>query len=370
MIRLGFVCAALAACAAQPADDGDVVGPFSGPTHRFAVDAITLPMTGIEARTLGADLDGDRNVDNRLGSVLGTLAGPEVISPHAAAIIAAGAIASSVTVQADDLDDDPTVKVVYLGAAGAPAVHVGGRLESGVFVSNRTASTRVPGSALLHLPVFVDADPSVVPVMGMQIELAPDGAGGYDARLHGVMRRDDVVRAVARGLDQLISARPRARRTMMYLLDKNRDWTLNEDDIERNKLMISLLTPDVRFDGEDMLSIGFAFHLRPCAEGSCQDATAPSCFDRVRNGDETDVDCGGSCGVCTAGLACAQASDCDSQACTTGGTCAAPTCSDGVRDGFESDVDCGGPCGSCTLGQRSPCTGLGCTIGEADSSAS
>jgi hypothetical protein len=384
-LAMGFV--ALAACAAQPADDGDVVGPFSGPTHRFVVDGFTLPRSNTDARAFGADLDGDRNVDNQLGMVLGTLASFELTTSHAAAIIASGAIASSVTVQADDLEDDRTVKVSYLGADGAPAVHVGGRLENGAFVSNRTATTRVPGSALLHLPVFVDADPSVVPVFGMQLELAPDGAGGYDGLLQGVMRGDDVLRAVTRGLGQLVSARPRAHRMMMALLDGDGDWTLTDDEIATNMLIISLLTPEVTFDGEEVLAIGFGFHLRPCAGGSCQDATEPSCFDRVRNGDETDVDCGGSCGRCAAGLVCTQASDCDSRACTTSGTCAAPTCSDSIRDGFESDVDCGGPCGGCTLGQLCwngedcgdglrcgpPCSGLGCQVGyktcETDSSA-
>jgi hypothetical protein len=388
MIRLGFGLAALAACAAQPAHDGDVVGPFTGPTHRFAVDAITLAKNNFEARAFGADLDGDRYADNQLGMALGTLASQELISPHANALIAAGAIASSVTIQADDLDDDATVKAVYLGADGAPAVHVGGRLERGVFLSNRTAITRVPGSALLHLPVFADADPSVVPVFGMQLELAPDGAGGYDGLLQGMMHPSDVLPAVARGLDQLVSARPRAYRSLMNLLDGDRDWTLSQGDVATNALMMSLLTPDVMLDGEDVLSIGFAFHLRPCADGSCQEAIAPSCFDRVRNGDETDVDCGGSCGACAAGLVCAQASDCDSRACTTSGTCAAPTCSDGIGDGFESDVDCGGPCGGCALGQRCwssrdcgdglrcgpSCSGLGCQVGyktcEADSSGS
>jgi len=35
-----------------------------------------------------------------------------------------------------------------------------------------------------------------------------------------------------------------------------------------------------------------------CARGLC---AAPSCSDCVRNGDETEVDCGGSCGPCDAG---------------------------------------------------------------------
>jgi hypothetical protein len=43
--------------------------------------------------------------------------------------------------------------------------------------------------------------------------------------------------------------------------------------------------------------------------------------------------------------------DCQSQSCAAG-VCVAPTCTDGIRDGFESDVDCGGPCGGCAAGKQ------------------
>ncbi|MEE2896345.1 MAG: di-heme oxidoredictase family protein [Planctomycetota bacterium] len=52
------------------------------------------------------------------------------------------------------------------------------------------------------------------------------------------------------------------------------------------------------------------------AESSCW--LSPSCSDGIRNGDETEIDCGGStCSPC-------------------------PTCDDGIRNGDEEGVDCGG----------------------------
>lgn len=86
--------------------------------------------------------------------------------------------------------------------------------------------------------------------------------------------------------------------------------------------------------------------------GVCQ---PPSCTDKVKNGLETDVDCGGACPLgCGAGKACLAHHDC------LGGECAAsmclPTCADGVKNGAETAVDCGG--GGC-----SPCAaGLGCAV--------
>ncbi len=54
----------------------------------------------------------------------------------------------------------------------------------------------------------------------------------------------------------------------------------------------------------------------------------PTCSDGIQNGDETGVDCGGSC-----------------QPCQT-----PPTCNDGIQNGDETGVDCGGSCTPCSPG--------------------
>jgi WD40 repeat protein len=50
----------------------------------------------------------------------------------------------------------------------------------------------------------------------------------------------------------------------------------------------------------------------------------PSCFDGIRNQNETEIDCGGPCAPC-------------------------PSCFDGILNQGELDVDCGGPCAACDL---------------------
>ncbi len=47
---------------------------------------------------------------------------------------------------------------------------------------------------------------------------------------------------------------------------------------------------------------------------------APTCDDGTQNGDETDVDCGGSCPACPSGASCTQDSNCESGQCENG-TC-------------------------------------------------
>lgn len=99
--------------------------------------------------------------------------------------------------------------------------------------------------------------------------------------------------------------------------------------------------------------------------GKCAPA---SCADGVKNGDETDVDCGGVCGAsCLEGDTCAVAGDCFDHVCDVMTlTCAAATCSDTVKNGDETDVDCGGDCGAtCAAGDlckvNTDCKGGACS---------
>jgi hypothetical protein len=75
------------------------------------------------------------------------------------------------------------------------------------------------------------------------------------------------------------------------------------------------------------------------------------CGDMMKNGNETDVDCGGdACTGCDIGKTCAGNTDCVSQTCA-GGTCQT-SCSDGTKNGNETDKDCGGDaCPACATGK-------------------
>ncbi len=104
-----------------------------------------------------------------------------------------------------------------------------------------------------------------------------------------------------------------------------------------------------------------------CSGGRC--VTPPAtCTDGIKNGAETDVDCGGpTCGKCALTKMCLAGSDCVSATCS-GGRCVTPpaTCTDGIKNGTETDVDCGGPgCGKCALGKMclagSDCLSTTCT---------
>lgn len=91
------------------------------------------------------------------------------------------------------------------------------------------------------------------------------------------------------------------------------------------------------------------------------------CSDAVKDGGETDKDCGGPCSPCADGKHCVGPADCQSGVCK-GKICKAPTCGDGVKNGPETDTDCGGGCPPC--GETKACGAPGdCLSGVCASNA-
>ncbi len=91
------------------------------------------------------------------------------------------------------------------------------------------------------------------------------------------------------------------------------------------------------------------FSSTDCVSGMWCDPTLnlckwASCDDKIMNGQETDIDCGGpDCTTCSINSSCLTSDDCDSNYCTAEGICSLSSCSDGIMNGFETDDDCGGP---------------------------
>src|SRR5262249_45249659 len=80
----------------------------------------------------------------------------------------------------------------------------------------------------------------------------------------------------------------------------------------------------------------------------------PNCSDKVQNNNETDVDCGGgTCPACAVTKKCKVIADCSSLACDAVTlVCINNQCQDHQQDGNETDKDCGGSCGpTCVVGQ-------------------
>lgn len=83
-----------------------------------------------------------------------------------------------------------------------------------------------------------------------------------------------------------------------------------------------------------------------------------SCTNTIKDGKETDVDCGGvDCAKCIDGKRCVANTDCRGGSCVNQ-ACVTASCTDSVTNGDESDIDCGGStCSRCTTGKK--CAGNG-----------
>jgi hypothetical protein len=90
----------------------------------------------------------------------------------------------------------------------------------------------------------------------------------------------------------------------------------------------------------------------------------PLCTDRIHNGEETDIDCGGTCGPCSIGDSCSKDSECDESTCEHG-TCTPFPCVNSKLDPGETDIDCGGTCRKCS-GGRQCLSGADCFSGTCD----
>ena len=308
----------------------------------------------------GDDLDGNDTIDNKLGNATGVLHGTEDLTADAPEMIASASLASLVTIQGELADGK--AGATYYGAEGEHAVVAGGLFTGGNFSSNRTRDTHAPGAARVHLPVFTNADPIALDLEGVEIDLTPDGSGGFDGIVRGGFRLAAAREAGYAGLVQMFETEPARHLVFLRTIDTDHDDVITSAELDESIIAL-LIAADIRlFDGDkfdahistmpDSVSVGFGVHLAPCdPEAGClRPAPANPCRDRARDGDETDVDCGGSCQPCWTAKRCQAGADCQSHACD-GGACRAPSCSDGVRDGYESDIDCGGSCGKCAVGK-------------------
>lgn len=105
-----------------------------------------------------------------------------------------------------------------------------------------------------------------------------------------------------------------------------------------------------------------------CAGGGyCFMNVCAKCDDTVKNGDETDVDCGGGhCGDCANGKTCAALDDCTSMFCTDG------VCCDTLCDGACNACSIPGFVGECSFIDKygeDPSYGTGMTCLKADGKA-
>lgn len=97
---------------------------------------------------------------------------------------------------------------------------------------------------------------------------------------------------------------------------------------------------DLDFDMTDLPDDGDDCTVDLCVAGMGPD------HEPAAVGAPCDDDGGAHCNAAGDCVECTQGSHCASLICGAGGVCQAPACDDNVRNGSETDVDCGGSCGA------------------------
>ncbi len=108
--------------------------------------------------------------------------------------------------------------------------------------------------------------------------------------------------------------------------DADADGVCADIDCDDNDDTIGEIADGTACDDENVDTENDVYTNCVCA-GTPIVVVEPTCTDGMMNGDETGVDCGGSCEPCE--------------------TEPTPTCTDGMMNGDETGVDCGGSCEPC-----------------------
>jgi hypothetical protein len=247
-----FFVPVLAACAATKS----APTPEGGLRNAFAVDDYTLPRNSIEAAADGSDLSGDGAPNNALGDALVGLVSEDDMRDDASIRRLIGSGLDSTVIEVFDDDGDEPGAIVGVRYGGASV------LRAQVLATDAIATTKLqPNDATIFLPAIIDAEPTPLDVVYMQLEMASDGSG-YEVRVQGMLDDDEVKHAACAGFIQLLATDPA--NSMRRLLDSNGDGTVTPDECVNSSVIQTLLAPDlVGSDGVQYLSFGIALHAQP-----------------------------------------------------------------------------------------------------------
>lgn len=311
----------LAACGSDDSGSNCADEDLSVATNAFqyVVDEATVPTSALQALQVGLDLDDDDNgrVDNRLGEILGILAGQNIdVQAAVGSAITEGDIIILTELKATDLADGCGSVGVYLGANPDPAAcdpnnptdcgkHLSGSASFeiapgipnnteviGTLASNRFLITDndTPGNFSIELDLIEGQDAITLDLIGARVEIGSISANGLsNGLIGGAVKTSDLETTIIPTMqnllnDELMTACDATQtpccpansngELILNLFDSDDSCTISVAEITQNQLIGTLLTPDVdlldaagnyqrdrddRDGNPDSLSIGIGF---------------------------------------------------------------------------------------------------------------
>jgi len=270
-----------------PVYDATPLADISGTKkHEFVADQIVLPSNGTQAQLFGHDYDNDGNVDNALGSILGTLGlmGGMNVQGGVDESVNKGDLLLLFRFFANNVNNQNAAVVNYvvgqsqacctapsnptLCASQAKATCFNGTASFTSTVTGAPMSGNIVSGKFLFGPGTVKLN---LPVVGSALSLTLKQAfikgtftgatitsgsitGGIDqTELDGV-----ILPAVATAVNGMIldpTTPASTKGTILALFDTNKDGKIDIGEIKNNVLVKSAIAPDVDVDGDGKLDL-------------------------------------------------------------------------------------------------------------------
>ena len=271
------VVASLAACASPPPTVP------SGPHYTYVLDHVTVPTSTSEARQYALDLNGDRTVDNELGEVFATATSMGFDTTKATqSAVDSGAIALIADLQTPDLVSTKAAGFTllfgehqpdntYTLAADTPTdTPIVGGAEHSIFSLG-------PGELDVRVAFIDPALVITLPLEHARVELdnvTTDGVmlGVVAGAIPRVSLNSVLVPSVATAFQELVTrdcGHPNGMpcgclqgslgATVIDQFDTAPDCIITDHEVVANDLIISLLAPDLTYDGTPYISLGLGF---------------------------------------------------------------------------------------------------------------
>jgi hypothetical protein len=273
-----------------------------GEHYNYVVSEALVPTSNLQATEFGLDLNGDKSPDNQLGSVLAALKGQGFdVQTAITDAVNQGDIILLLDLQTKSFaSSGGTGLQVKLGDAAtampAPCAsmtdivcrkHLEGTGSFGVATGspdNAAVAGKIVGGTFNGGPGDISLKIAIGSPEGIQLDLVGarakatgmSEAGIESIILAGALTQQDlndkVIPAIHAQIVPLIAddcpgpgntppncncANPSTGRTIMMLFDTTpKDCVVTKEEIQGNALIMSLLSPDVKIDGKDALSLG------------------------------------------------------------------------------------------------------------------
>ena len=268
---------------------------ISGTAHNYLVEEMFIPDSSTTAKENGVDLDGDGEIDNKLGSIISLIAsqgGDFNVNESVNEEIQAGELLLIGRVYVDQFgDDDEVLAQVFQGVVvndatpvfdGNDTVGIGPDSPTDIFLCGRIVNDELeagPDDLQIVFPIPEIGNLNITLERAQLIGEVTE-SGWTDVMIGGGISKEEVTNLYGTLVDfvnDMIAEDPDGdtAATILDLLDDNceptiegcdplpagcaEDGEIHIDELECNALLNSALSPDVDIDGdgeEDLISLG------------------------------------------------------------------------------------------------------------------